>query len=113
MGVDRRARGMVGTHSVSAVGDVMNDHIKQRNLECFLAWQNKFRRGYVEPDPWPPVLRYLYDRDLGRKRKEAAAWMSSCPWRRRKVRVRTFDALLDNPVRGIWTARSALKRSKQ
>jgi hypothetical protein len=89
------------------------DYMMRRNLDLFLAWQEKFRRGWVEPDPWSPTMRYLYDKDLSAKRAAARRWMAECPWRRRRVRVQTLDALAPDVVRGIWTARAALKRGKQ
>jgi hypothetical protein len=107
------------SHSVG--GGAMN-HIQSANLEGFLAWQDKLRRGYVEHDPWSGAARYLFDRDLAEKRRYAVAWMAMRLVRRAaytaglglhrepKPRVRSTDAV--GAARSIWTSRKAIKRGE-
>jgi hypothetical protein len=91
------------------------NHLQQRNLECFLEWQQKYRRCYVEADPWAGGARLLFDRHLDVKRRAARAWLSgnSPRWKKGPVRMaaaRTTDAASINTPRPIWTARGASKR---
>lgn len=60
------------------------NHLARQNLEYFLAWQQKWRRGYVERDPWAGAARVLFDRHLALKRSKARAWLEteSSRWRK-------------------------------
>jgi hypothetical protein len=89
------------------------NYLQQRNLECFLAWQEKYRREYVEHDPWAGVIRYLTDGFLEQKRRIARDWLAtqSARWRKKDVAV-VVKAVGEGSrtPRYIWTARSALKK---
>jgi hypothetical protein len=60
------------------------NYLQRENLRLFLAWQEKWRRCYVEADPWPPAARTLFDRHLERKRQFARLWLAtkSARWRK-------------------------------
>jgi len=90
----------------------VNDYLKAANLECFLAWQEKYRRCYVEADPWAGGARLLFDRHYERKRRAARFWLveKSSRWRRKAVAVGEGVDMARPGVRPIWTARSAFKR---
>jgi hypothetical protein len=96
------------------------DHLERANLEGYLAWVTKHRRGYVAADPWPPEARLAFDFNWAHKHSQAVAWMTRTGVRRaahtwslglhREGRPRARAT--DNAPRGIWTARKALRRRR-
>lgn len=104
-GVAVRGAGSAGAHV---------NYLSRLNLECFLGWQEKYRRCYVEADPWQMPVRLMFDRSLERKRLAARAWLNekSSRWRKRVPANEVVPIVLGwgTAPRAIWTARNAGKR---
>lgn len=51
------------------------NYFQQKNLDYYLVWFVKFKRGYTELDPWPRRVRRRFNLSLARKRRAARAWL--------------------------------------
>lgn len=80
------------------------NYLQRENLRLFLAWQEKYRRCYVEPDPWPEMAMGFFDRELNAKRRAARAWLAeeSERWKKKAP---------PGGVVGIWAARNWATRN--
>jgi hypothetical protein len=81
------------------------NYLARENLRLFLAWQEKYRRGYVEQDAWPLNVRLLFDLHLERKRCVARLWLAEKSRRWRKQ-------VMPQEPRPIWTARNAFNKRR-
>ena len=80
------------------------NYLQRANLDGLIAWREKYMRGYLEQDAWPPDARLVFNRWHELARREARRWLAneSKGWRKGTIVVTTDSGVLIPFPRSTW-----------